>query len=160
LFLRKGLFFAGLLVLGTGFYIVLLAIGIVPNEGTATPHWILGLAGMAFVVGGGLVCIGELLRHDDAVALRDLEVARAFRSMMIAFLLIIFAVLGNWVAFGPGTRPVQALLGLPFADITAQTSEWVGRFGFGIGALSLDLILLLTLVSILRWKRRAQPESE
>jgi hypothetical protein len=158
--LRKGLFSAGLLVLGIGFYIVLLAIGIIPSTGTATPLWVLGLAGMAFVVGGGLVCLGELIRHDHALALRDIEVARAFRNVMIAFLLIIFVVIGNWVAFGPGTRPAQTVLGLPFVDVSTQTSEWVGRFGFGIGAVTLDIILIMAMLSVLRRNRQGNIEQE
>jgi hypothetical protein len=158
--LRKGLFFAGLLVLGIGFYIVLLAIGIIPGMGTATPQWVLGLSGMAFVVGGGLVCIGELIRHDHALALRDIEVARAFRNVMIAFLLIIFTVIGNWVAFGPGTRPVQTVMGLPFVDVSTQMSEWVGRFGFGISAIALDIVLVALMLSILRRNRKERTETE
>lgn len=152
--MQKGLFFAGLLVLGIGFYVVLMAIGIVPVAASENPQWVLGLAGMAFVVGGGLVCIGELIKHDDATTLRDFEVARAFRNVMIVFLLIIFMVLGNWVAFGPGTRPVQAILGLPVADISYQTSEWVGRFGFGIGAIFLDLMLVVIILSAIRKNRK------
>jgi hypothetical protein len=155
---RKGLFLAGLLVLGTGFYIVLLGIGIIPHPAIASPHWVLGLAGMAFVVGGGLVCIGELLRYDDARELRDLEVARAFRNVMIGFLLTIFVILGNWVAFGPGTRPVEAVIGLPFFDVSAQTGEWVGRFGFGVSALSLDFLLTFAIVVLIRKARARRPE--
>jgi hypothetical protein len=152
---RKSVFLAGLIVLGTGFFIVLLGIGIIHHTGVASPHWLLGLAGMAFVVGGGLVCIGELLRHDDARELRDLEVARAFRNVMIGFLMIIFVILGNWVAFGPGTRPVETVIGLPFFDVSAKTGEWVGRFGFGISALSLDFLLAFAIVAMIR-KVRAQ----
>lgn len=158
--MRKGLFLAGLLVLGTGFYIVVLAIGILPHEGLATPHWILGLAGMAFVVGGGLVSLGELLRHDDAIALRDLEVARTFRNFLVAILLLIFVVVGNWVAFGPGSRPVQSVLGLPFSDVPAQTSEWVGRFGFGVSAIALDSIILLIFLAVMRRSRKRQSGME
>lgn len=155
--MRKGLFFAGLLVLGTGFYIVLLALGVLPGGEGEVPPWILGLAGMAFVVGGGLVSIGELMKHDDASDLRDLEVARAFRNVMIALLLIIFVVLGNWVAFGPGTRPIQMELELPFMDVSRQTSEWVGRFGFGVGALTLDGVLVAMIVALVRKHQRGQP---
>jgi hypothetical protein len=155
---RKGLFLAGLLVLGTGFYIVLLGIGIIPHPAITSPHWMMGLAGMAFVVGGSLVSIGELLRYDDARALRDLEVARAFRNTMIAFLLLIFMILGNWVAFGPGTRPVEAVIGLPFFDVSEQTGEWVGRFGFGISALSLDFLLALAIVALIRRVRERRPD--
>lgn len=149
--MRKGLVLAGLLVLGTGFYIVLMTIGVFPTGGALGPRWILALAGMAFVLGGGLLSIGELMNHDDARRLRDIEVARAFRNVMIAILLIIFAVLGNWVAFGPGSRPVALLLGLPFVDPTVPVGEWVGRFGFGLGALTLDLVLILLSFSI--WKK-------
>jgi hypothetical protein len=156
--LRKGLFLAGLLVLGIGFYILLMAIGVVPVTGNGSPQWVLGLAGMAFVIGGGLVCIGELIKHDDASTLRDFEVARAFRNVMIAFLLIIFVVLGNWVAFGPGTRPVQAIIGLPFTHVSYQTSEWVGRFGFGISAISLDLMLVFIILATIRKNRNKQTD--
>jgi hypothetical protein len=158
--LRKSFFFAGLLVLGIGFYIVMLAIGIISSLRTATPQWILGLAGMAFVVGGGLVCIGELIRHDHALTLRDINVARAFRNVMIAILLIIFVVLGNWVAFGPGTRSVQSAQGLPFVDISTQASEWVGRFVFGISAISLDVLLMVVILLVLRRKRKGNTELE
>jgi hypothetical protein len=158
--LRKGLFFAGLLVLGIGFYVVLLAMGIIPGTDGNFPHWIVGLAGMAFVVGGGLVSIGELMKHEDAIALRDIEVARAFRNVMVVFLLLIFAILGNWVAFGPGTRPVQAFLGLPFADISSHTGEWLGRFGFGLGALTVDILLFVSLLSIVRGRRKRPADGD
>ena len=155
--MRKSLFFAGLLVLGIGFYILLLATGIFSVPGGPSSRWLIGLVGMSFVVGGGLVCLGELLKHDDAFTLRDIEFARAFRNVMIALLLIIIIILGNWVAFGPGTRPVQAIVGLPFSDIPLSASEWVGRFGFGVGAATLDFLLAAILVSIFRKRQRGQP---
>jgi hypothetical protein len=158
--MRKGLFIAGLMALGIGFYILALAIGILPGEGITSPHWILGLTGMAFVVGGGLVCLGELLLHDDAGSLRDFEVARVFRTLMVILLLVIFTILGNWVAFGPGGRPIQAVVGLPFVDQSINAGEWLGRFGFGISALSLDLLLIMLVVSFLRTRQNKQAESK
>jgi hypothetical protein len=154
------LFFAGLLVLGTGFYIVLLAIGIVPGREVEAPHWILGLCGMAFVVGGGLVSVGELIKYDDDFNLRDIEVARAFRHVMVVFLMLIFVVIGNWVAFGPGKRPVQAVIGLPFFDVSTQTSEWIGRFGFGVGAVMLDSVIVVAIISFVRRLRHRRIERE
>jgi hypothetical protein len=158
--MRKGLFLAGLMALGIGFYIVALAIGILPGDSIISPHWILGLTGMAFVVGGGLVCLGELLRHDDAAQLRDVELARVFRTFMVVVLLAIFAIVGNWVAFGPGSRPMQAVVGLPYVDQSVRASEWVGRFGFGVSALSLDLLLIMLIVTFLRGRRKEQIEAD
>ncbi len=158
--MRKGVFLAGLLVLGIGFYILLLAMGIFSPRPNPSPGWILGFAGMAFVVGGGLVCLGELLRHEGASGLRDLEVARAFRNVMITLLLLIFVILGNWVAFGPGSRPVHAVFGLSFADPTSQMSEWIGRFGFGISAVALDLLLIIVMGAYLRKRFTRQLKGE
>lgn len=156
--MRKGLVFAGLLVLGTGFYIVLLAIGVMPDAGVLDPRWILGLAGMALVVGGGLVSIGELMNHSTAVTLRDIEVVRAFRNVMITLLLIIFSILGNWVAFGPGARPMQMALAVPFTEISLKPGEWVGRFSYGIIAILLDAIIVVMIFSFIRGLRKGRLE--
>lgn len=158
--LRKSLVLAGLLVIGTGLYIVLLAIGMFPAVRILEPRWILALAGMAFVLGGSLVSLGELMNHDDARRLRDIEVVRAFRNFMIAFLLIIFTVLGNWVAFGPGSRPVQIFLGLPFGGLSTQAGELVGRFGFGVGAITFDLLLVVIAYSLVNQYRGRQSDRE
>jgi hypothetical protein len=115
---------------------------------------------MAFVLGGSLVSIGELMNHDDARRLRDIEVVQAFRKFMIAFLLIIFTVLGNWVAFGPGSRPVQIFLGLPFGDLSTQAGELVGRFGFGVGAITFDLLLVVIAYSLVNQYRGRQSDRE
>lgn len=157
--MRKGVFLAGLVVLGIGFSILLLAMGIPVPQTNPSPGWIFWLAGMAFVVGGGLVCLGELLRHEGASGLRDLEVARAFRNVMVALLLLIFVVLGNWVAFGPGSRPVHVVFGLSFADPSSQMSEWIGRLGFGVSAVALDLLLILMVVATLRKRFTRQIKS-
>ncbi len=145
--MRKGLFLSGLLVLGIGFYIVLHAIGILPLKGSGQVNWILGLTGLSFVVGGGLVCLGELLRHDHAPELRDVELARSFRNLLITVLVAIFIVLGNWVAFGPGERPILSIFGLTLID---RQGEWLGRFGFGISAVLLDS--LVAWIAIARWR--------
>ncbi len=158
--LRKSLVLAGLLVLGTGLYIVLLAIGMFPAVRILEPRWILALAGMAFVLGGSMVSIGELMNHDDARRLRDIEVVQAFRNFMIAFLLIIFTVLGNWVAFGPGSRPVQIFLGLPLGVLSTQAGELVGRFGFGVGAITLNILLAGVVYSLFNNIRKRNRDTQ
>ena len=59
---------------------------------------------------------------------------------------LIFMMLFNWVAFGPGEREFSASIAIPFLAINFdRANQIIGRIVFAIPALFMDLILFLVL---------------
>jgi hypothetical protein len=101
------------------------------------PPWLGFLAGAVFVAAGVALLLGERLRHG------------ALAHGLMALILGSFAAIGSWVAFGPGPRACTiAFEGFLFD--AAWSNEIVCRVGFGIGAIMVDGLVLVTLAAALR----------
>ncbi len=57
-----------------------------------------------------------------------------------AVVISLFAVVANWVAFGPGERQFSGGIDIPLGLFSVETSETTGRIVFGIGAVLLEVI--------------------
>jgi hypothetical protein len=59
---------------------------------------------------------------------------------------LLFVMVLNWVAFGPGVREFSGGISIPFLSINFdRANEIIGRIFFGIPALLMDGVLLLVL---------------
>lgn len=65
-------------------------------------------------------------------------------------LLLLLAVVANWVAFGPGERRFSGVFSVGFWRSEANPGELGGRIVFGIGAVILDLFLIWAWVNWVR----------
>jgi hypothetical protein len=139
----------GAIVAAIGFYIVLVGLGVLPPPGRAnTPMWVVMLAGLCFLLGGLGVLIpaavtGEV-RDDGELPAGAPYWLRVFQYLLVLALFAAFAMIGSFVAFGPGIRSFG--ISAPFVS-TSGGSEMFGRIAFGVGAIITWLCLVLVAVS-------------
>lgn len=153
---KKDALLAGLFAAIVGIWIVLLAADVIPIEDQAfsAPRWIAGLAGGAFMIGGLLAVLIALPASGRARLVKSLQTTAGLA------LLVTFAVIGNWVAFGAGERSFSGGGGAGPLGISTNSGEWFGRAAFGLGAVLIDLILLLILVRGFRRQAGAGSDSQ
>jgi hypothetical protein len=139
----------GAIVAAIGLYIVLVGLGALPPPGEANaPMWVVLLAGLCFLLGGLGVLLpaavtGEV-RDDGELPVGAPHWLRVFQYLLVLTIFAAFAMIGSFVAFGPGTRSFS--VSVPFVS-TSGDSEIFGRIAFGIGAIITWLCLVLVAVS-------------
>lgn len=126
---------AGALFVGVGALVALAAFDVGPLRATDIngPPWLAIAAGSIFVLGGVALWAG-------AAAGR-----RAWLSGAIAALMLVaFAAIGNWIAFGAGERACSGGLS-GVLSLSWRAADVECRAAFGLGALMLDGMLLWAL---------------
>ncbi len=132
-----------------GLYLVLVALSLLPPPGRPNgPMWVVLLAGLCFLLGGLAVLIpvvvtGEV-RSDGELPASAPPWLRVSQYVFGLALFTCFAMIGTWVAFGPGTRSFS--VSLPFLSFRGG-GEMIGRAAFGFGALITWLCLIVLAVS-------------
>ena len=143
----------GAIVAAIGFYIVLVGLGVLPPPGRANaPMWVVLLAGLCFLLGGLGVLIpaavtGEVTSDGELPAGAPYWL-RVFQYLLVLTIFAAFAMIGSFVAFGPGTRSFS--VSVPFVS-TSGGSEIFGRIAFGVGAIITWLCLIL--VAVGGWRK-------
>jgi hypothetical protein len=135
----------GILALAMGLFIVLSAIGIIPSRDADWSSRCIGfVAGLAFVLGGIAVVVQTLARASPQGDLPPGTPMWIRATILFLGLAIVasLAVIGTWIAFGPGGREFSS--SIPF--LPAWLNEPLGRTVFGIGAMLTWLFLLLMAV--------------
>ena len=139
----------GAITAAIGFYIVLVGVGVLPLPGEArAPMWVVMLAGLCFLLGGLGVLLpaaftGEV-RNDGELPAGSPHWLRVFQYLLVLTLFAAFAMIGSFIAFGPGARSFS--VSAPIGS-TSEGNEVFGRVAFGLGAIITWLCLLLVAVS-------------
>lgn len=143
----------GAIFAAIGLYIVLVGVGALPPPGVArAPMWVVVLAGLCFLLGGLGVLVpaaatGEV-RDDGELPAGAPYWLRVFQYLLVLTIFAAFAMIGSFVAFGPGTRSFS--VSVPFVS-TSGGSEMFGRIAFGVGAIITWLCLIL--VAVGGWRK-------
>jgi hypothetical protein len=143
----------GAIFAAIGFYFVLVGLGVLPPPGKANaPMWVVTLAGLCFLLGGLGALIpaavtGEM-RDDGELPAGAPYWLRVFQYLIVLAIFAAFAMIGSFVAFGPGTRSFSISLSV---GSTSGGSEIFGRVAFGIGAIITWLCLVL--VAVGGWRK-------
>lgn len=128
---RSGIF-VGVVAVLAGVFISLAAAGIikVDEAGFNAPRWIVLATGMVFFLGGVTVlAIGGVQdRQAD-----EIDAVRIFRGIAGSLIIVLFAVIANWTAFGPG-----------------DGANLRSRIAFGCGAVLLDLMVVIIVLRTVR----------
>lgn len=105
-------------MIAIGTFIMLVAADwiVVDPSSIEAPRWVLGLAGLVFLMAGLMVLAGQKSRINDGLA---------------AMLLFAFAAIGAYAALLADPASIEG--GLPLID--KETNSLIGRWVFGIGAL-------------------------
>jgi hypothetical protein len=145
----------GMIAAGAGIFFMLVGLGVVPvpKKSLHAPLWVVFCAGVPFFLGGG-----ALLMHLAAGGKpdeRDLPRNAPYWMRVAQYLAMLtifaaFAVIGSWIAFGPGERAIS--MSMPF--YSGPADELIGRTAFGIGAVITWLCTITVAVSGAKKLRR------
>jgi len=110
--------------------------------------WVVTLAGLCFLLGGLGVLIPAAVtsevRNDGELPAGAPYWLRVFQYLLVLTIFAAFAMIGSFIAFGPGTRSFG--ISTSFVS-TSGGSEIFGRIAFGVGAIITWLCLILVAVS-------------
>src|SRR5919109_2560113 len=128
--MRKEMLVIGLIAGGAGLFFVLVGLGIVPppggKESLHGPLWVVFCAGLVFLLGGGALLLhlmsGAKPTDDDFPADTPLWM-RVVRYLAMVAIFMSFALIGTWIAFGPGESEFS--MSAPF--FSGPASGMVGR---------------------------------
>ena len=126
-----------------GLFVVLISADVipVPDSTFEAPRWIVGCAGLSFLLAGVAVALARPGAAPGSIA------ANSYFGGAAGLVLVLIL---NWIAFGPGTRHFSGGIALPFVSWSSSPSEWAGRAAFGFGAFLADVIVAWVLVRNLR----------
>jgi hypothetical protein len=106
-----------------GLCIVAAALGLIPTDPNAPPHWIVGCVGALFALAGLLIA-----SQGQPSSLH----ARLFGASFFS----LFATVFGWVGFGPGPRAFSTTtVAVGVAAVHTSSSETSGRIVFGAFAI-------------------------
>lgn len=141
----------GLLSLAAGLYAALVAVGTISPEavGLQSPPWMAALAGGVFGLTGAVILLMGMANREGGSGpwTEVLSVARGWAG---AAIITLFAIMGGWIAFGPGEREFSGGITLPFISIQGPSPESQGRCVFGLGAIMAGLIAAYAWVDAFR----------
>jgi len=130
----------GALCVVFGLLVVLMAADVVPTDEQRfrAPRWVVSAAGLVFMV------VGVALATTARPGAPEAAGRTTWRSFLLGGTIVgLMAAILNWIAFAPGERRFGGSVGLPFGAVSGPTSEWTGRVAFGIGAVIVDVVLVL-----------------
>lgn len=123
---------------------MLVAADVIPADESSfnAPRWIAGLAGLVFFAGG----IAASLQDPRFEPLRDEWWFRAIVNLAGPVIILLFAIIANWIAFTPGERSFSGGISIPFITISGGgANQLTGRAVFGISAICLNVLVIVLL---------------
>lgn len=138
--------FGGIVMLA-GLPILLVGFGILQPDPKSihAPLWVVACAGFAFMAAGASVALGALSKQPDADGSLPLHAPLPLRVLQYVLGLSVvtgLALLGSWVAFGPGVRGFKSSWSAFGLSGSGAGDELIGRILFGIGAVLCWLFLI------------------
>jgi hypothetical protein len=118
-------------------------LGLLDRSDINGPPWLGLAAGGVFAAAGFAVMAGDRLP--------------LLRDLMTWLLLVGLAALGNWVAFGVGTRVCSGDLSLAGLGLDAALGDLTCRIPFAVGALAMIGIVVLAGVAMLQTRLGGPP---
>lgn len=146
---RRTVLIVGGTTAAAGFYFMVVGLGFAPSPGRANaPMWVVFLAGLVFFLGGTAASMpalaGSPAGSDGELPPAAPPWLQVGQYVMGVAIFSCLALIGSWIAFGPGARSFS--MSLSFFS-TANAGEIVGRTAFGIGAVIAWLCTIAVAVS-------------
>lgn len=139
------LLFGGILMLA-GLPLVLVGLGILQPDPKSlhAPLWVAACAGFAFMAAGATVALGAVSKaeHDGSLTAEAPLFLRMLQYGLGLSVVTGLALVGTWVAFGPGERNFKSSISLLGMSQSVAASEMIGRALFGVGAVLAWLFLI------------------
>jgi hypothetical protein len=113
----------------------------------STPRWV-GILFLLIFFNAGLtvVFLDSLFNR-----IREAVWFAYFQAIVLLSIPLIFAILLNWVAFGPGVREFSGGIGIPFLFISFdRANSIIGRIVFAIPALLMDVFIGVMIAAVIK----------
>jgi hypothetical protein len=118
-----------------------------------SPRWVIAACGGAFVLLGGWTAAVYARGYDERRPEATLPSRRIQFAVLVPALLCLAAPF-HWVAFGPGRRAFSMTVSIPFLAARGGSSAVLGRIAFGLVALLIDAMIVVSVVRLVRGERR------
>ncbi len=138
----------GLLVGFLGAFVTAMAVA---SDGSNlhAPRWVAAAGGAVFLLAGAAVL--KQYAIDGGAVVADDPWGPLFGALISGCLTAVSA----WIAFAPGDRSFQVRSSVPIPGLPPSATEWIGRIGFGIGAILAGAITLAFAMMLVRRLLRA-----
>ncbi len=155
----RGTVIIGFLALLAGLYGLLVAIGFIPPEavGLRAPPWTAAVAGGVFGLAGAVILLMGMAEREGRSGTWT-EMLFSGRGWAAAAIITLMAIMGGWIAFGPGEREFEGGFSLLFLTIEGLSPEFQGRCIFGIGTILAGLIAAYAWVDAVRGRYRGRAD--
>ena len=145
----------GLAAAIAGLSIIAVATGIlaVPEQSFRAPHWVVGVAGLVFVLTGALFLTPVFIAGSapgDQYTDGQKQAIRLIQQVLGSLLLTGFAAIPLWIGFGPGERAFSSSIGIPGLASHGSGNETTGRMLFGAAGVLIALWAAFTWTALLR----------
>jgi hypothetical protein len=145
----------GLAATVTGLAIVAVAARIIPasEQSFHAPHWVVGIAGLAFVFVGALFLTPLLVAGfapADEYTVAQKKAVKLIQQSLGCLLLTSLAAVPLWIGFGPGERIFSYSMSFFGLTNRGAGSETMGRVLFGVAGISIGLWAVFTWAGLLR----------
>jgi len=155
----------GLAAAIAGLSIIAVATGIfaAPEQSFRAPHWVVGVAGLVFVLTGALFLTPLVIAGcapADQYTDGQKKVIRLIQQVLGSLLLTGFAAIPLWIGFGPGERAFSSSIAIPGLVSHGSGNEATGRMLFAAAGILIALWAAFTWIALLRGaisKFRARP---
>lgn len=139
---RTGVFVALLILVGGA----LIFLAFDPStEGERAPPWVIAASGAVFAVAGLAVLVDVLPELERAP-----ELKKRLHGGLGFVIILLFALIANWIAFGPGERTGEVTFSLPLVGFSTERGDWLLRAPFACSAVFMDLLVMMLVVRKLR----------
>ncbi|MFQ5944949.1 MAG: hypothetical protein ACE5NC_01690 [Anaerolineae bacterium] len=152
----------GLILIVFSLFAFAIATGTLPAEsvGLEAPPWIAALVGGILGLFGALILFTGMSEREGGSG-PWAELLSLLQPWAVALIITLFAIVGGWIAFGPGEREFEGGLSLFFIEIEGPSPEFEGRCAFGLGAVLAGLIAAYAWFDALRgWYRGRADEPD
>jgi hypothetical protein len=111
-----------------GLCVVAAALGLIPTDPNAPPHWVVGCVGAVFSLAGMLIASQG-------------QPSSLHARLLVASFFSLFATVFGWVGFGPGPRAFSSTTAaVGVIALHASSGETSGRIVFGAFAVIVALV--------------------
>lgn len=137
-----------------GAFPILGGLGVVPiHLDSGVPRWMPVAAGSTFVLAAGALIVDALAGGIGPTGDLPPETStglRAAQNVCGFGIVVLFAVIMSWIAFGKGERHFTTTLALPFMWTRRASGDTMGRWMFGAFALLLWVVVFAVCAKVLR----------
>ena len=145
----------GLAIATVGILIVAVAAGIIPapEKSFHAPHWVVGVAGMLFVLAGAIFLTPLIVAGfvpPDRHTPRQKGAIKLVQQILGCLLLTSFAAVPLWIGFGPGERALSSSISSSGLTSSGPGNATIGRLVFGATGILIGIWAVFTWIGLLR----------